>query len=294
LRATARQVRPDVVVDMIALTEAHARATLDLSRGGADRVVAISSMDVYRAFEVFDDPARGPLAPVPIREDDELRSTPSSSPRRDDAPPANRPPDYDKTAVERVLRQQSDVAWTLLRLSIVFGPGDAARRRTRPYVKRMSDARPAILMSHGLSRWVISRAYVENAAAAIAEAIVSDRAANRIYNVADAPALSELQWVQTLADAAGWRGRIVTVPDQRLPPELQPRGNFAQHLTLDTSRIREELGYREGVPLAEAVRRTVAWELANPPADVPVEAFPYSAEDAVLASERRAERAAGC
>ena len=44
-------------------------------------------------------------------------------------------------------------------------------------------------------------------------------------------------------------------------------GNHLQHLFMDSSRIRNELGYSEFVPLDEAIRRTVEWEKANPPED---------------------------
>lgn len=263
--ASTRDINPEVVLDMIALTEAHARATLEITRGRVRRLVAISSMDVYRAFEGFHSPVAGPVQPVPIGEDDELRST--LFPQREslNERPRDRPPEYEKILVERVLRDQSDVPVTVLRLPIVYGPGDIVRRRTLPYVKQMSDGLPEILISHGLSRWVVSRGYVENVASGIADALVNDGAADRTYNIADLPAVSELEWVRQLANATGWRGRVVEVPDESVPAGVQLQGNFAQHLVLDTSRIREELGYRERMPFDESVRRTVAWELANPP-----------------------------
>ncbi len=34
-----------------------------------------------------------------------------------------------------------------------------------------------------------------------------------------------------------------------------------------STRIRQELGYREPIPLDQALRRTIAWERAHPPAD---------------------------
>lgn len=286
LSEALRPLRPDVVLDMIALTEAHARATLQICGAASGRVVAISSMDVYRAFDVIHSPDAGPpLQPVPIDEDGELRANLYPARQASEDPrTADRPQEYEKILVERVLREQSVVPATLLRLPIVYGPGDTVRRRTLPYVKRMSDDRPAILMTRGLSRWVVSRGYVENVAHAIAEAIMNERAANRTYNVADAAILSEQQWAQKLADVAGWRGRIVEVPEGSVPPGVQFEGNFAQHLLLDTSRIREELGYYEPVALDEALRRTIAWELANPPAVLQRDAFPYDAEDALLAN----------
>jgi len=48
---------------------------------------------------------------------------------------------------------------------------------------------------------------------------------------------------------------------------------------MDSSRIRAELGYRESIDPGEALRRTVAWERANPPAE-PVD---FAVEDALIA-----------
>jgi hypothetical protein len=55
-----------------------------------------------------------------------------------------------------------------------------------------------------------------------------------------------------------------------------------QHVIVDSSRIRRELGYCEIVPRAEALRRTVEWERAHPPDSVPPEAFDYPAEDRAM------------
>jgi hypothetical protein len=50
-----------------------------------------------------------------------------------------------------------------------------------------------------------------------------------------------------------------------------------------TDRIRNELGYREVIPLEEALRRTIAWERAHPP-EHPFAKFDYPAEDAAAGS----------
>jgi nucleoside-diphosphate-sugar epimerase len=59
-------------------------------------------------------------------------------------------------------------------------------------------------------------------------------------------------------------------------------GNLEQHWSVDTSRIRSELGYREPVDLDDAIARTIAWERANPPSR-PLAAIDYAAEDAAIA-----------
>jgi hypothetical protein len=49
----------------------------------------------------------------------------------------------------------------------------------------------------------------------------------------------------------------------------------------DSTRIRTELGFAERVPVDEAIRRTIAWQRANPP-PIPMAVFDYAAEDAVI------------
>jgi nucleoside-diphosphate-sugar epimerase len=58
--------------------------------------------------------------------------------------------------------------------------------------------------------------------------------------------------------------------------------DFAQDWTVSSARLRDELGYPELVSLDEGLRRSVAWERANPLAELPIP-DEYAAEDAALA-----------
>jgi len=103
-----------------------------------------------------------------------------------------------------------------------------------------------------------------------------------IYNVAEQPSYSELEWATRVAAAAGWKGAFVVLPPDEMPPHLRMPGNLEQHWSVDTSRIRSELGYREPVDLDDAIARTIAWERANAPAR-PLAAIDYAADDAAIA-----------
>ena len=48
----------------------------------------------------------------------------------------------------------------------------------------------------------------------------------------------------------------------------------------DSTRIRRELGYREPVPLEEAISRTIDRERTQPPGEFILYPFDYAAEDA--------------
>jgi nucleoside-diphosphate-sugar epimerase len=137
-----------------------------------------------------------------------------------------------------------------------------------------------ILLEEGWAAWRSPRGYVENVATALALAAVSERAGGRIYNVAEAPAFSELDWANKIAVATGWNGKFVTLPRERMPGHLVQPGNSAQHWIADSTLIREELGYREPIPLYEAIHRTINWERSLPPGDSNPHPFDYASEDA--------------
>jgi nucleoside-diphosphate-sugar epimerase len=278
-------VEPVVVIDMVPLTEADAQAVMRLFKGLAERVVALSSQDVYRAYGRINGFEPGPPDPVPLTEDSPLRER--LFPFRNETPRASDDPyrwldDYEKILVERAVMNDPDLAGTILRLPMIYGPGDY-QHRLWPYLKRMDDERPGLLMNEQLARWRWTRDYVENTAAAIALAATDSRAAGRIYNLGEIPTLSIKEWIREIGQIAGWSGRVVTAPDYQLPEELKSRAGLEQHLDVDSTRIRYELGYMPPVARDEALRRTIAWERANPPSQINPAEFDYATEDAILA-----------
>jgi nucleoside-diphosphate-sugar epimerase len=285
--ATAlRALAPDAVIDLVLSSGRQARELMTVVRGATSRVVALSSCDVYRACGVLHGSEPGPIEPVPLTESSPLRA------RLQTYPPDRirmlqqlfgwLDDEYDKIPAEREVLRDPDLPGTVLRLPMVYGPGDPLHRFF-PMLKRMDDRRPAIGFEEKHAAWRSPRGYVENVAAAIALAATSDHAAGRIYNVGEAESLSELEWARLLATATGWTGDLVTLPADRTPAHLRAPGNLEQHWTTDTTRIRQELGYTEPIERDEAIRRTVEWERAHPPPIDP-RAFDYAAEDAAIRS----------
>ena len=111
---------PDVVIDCILSSERQAKGVMEIFRGVTRRVVAVSSQDVYRAYGIAIGRESGPLQPVPLTEDSDVRT------------PLNPYPDahlrsmrqvfpwidsyYDKIPVERVVLGDEKLAGTVLRL----------------------------------------------------------------------------------------------------------------------------------------------------------------------------------
>jgi len=289
LSASAQELRrfaPDVVIDFVISSGPQAENLMNIFRGSARRVVMLSSMDVYRAVGISHGTENGPLQEVPLTEESELR-------RRLHPYPAENmqhlrkifawvTDDYDKIPAERAVMNDQKLPGTVLRLPMVYGPGDPLRR-FYPVVKRILDGRRHIIFPETLARWRSPRGYVENVGAAIALAAADDRATRRIYNVCEEPSFSELEWARMIAAEMQWDGDFVMLPVERTPRHLLQPGNAAQHWTASSARIRQELGYQEPMPIQEAIRRTINWERDNPPAGALIAQFDYAAEDAALA-----------
>jgi nucleoside-diphosphate-sugar epimerase len=284
LASELTQLRPDVALYMTPNGEQDTRNVVATLRGKVRRLVAISSMDVYFAYDVLHGREPGPSDPAPLVEESQLRQQlyPHRSwPRRPDDP-AHLAHDYDKILAERIVLGDSELPGTVLRLPMVYGPGDPYHR---PFdvLKRMDDGRPALLIGNDSATWRVSRGYVENVAAAIALAVADDRATGRVYNVAEPDARSGAEWAQAIGTAARWQGQIISIAKDRLPAHLQDQLNRANPWVMDTTRIRQELGYSEPVDRETALRRTVAWERAHPPDPIDPAQFDYVAEDELLA-----------
>ena len=187
----------------------------------------------------------------------------------------------DMREAEETIMEMAELPGTLLRLPVIYGPGDFLHRLYGD-LKRMDDGRSAIIVQEDTATWRWSRGYVENMADAIALAVDKDKAAGCIYNVADSTALSTVEWIKAIGKAAGWRGKVISVPRDQLPEEMRTHIESEQHLVVDTRLIHSELGYSDVASIDQALARTVAWDRANPPDDDGVE-FDYTIEDMLVA-----------
>jgi nucleoside-diphosphate-sugar epimerase len=168
---------------------------------------------------------------------------------------------------------------TVLRLPAVYGPGDPYRR-LRPYIKRMDDRRPAILLETAHAGWRWTYGYVEDVAHAIALAVTNEQAVGKIYNIGETVVPTMAERVRRIAAIMGWSGGIVPLARDRIPPHLRAPYEPHQDLVFDTRKIRQELGFAETLSTDDGLRRTVEWERANPPLSGDPDPAEYAAEDA--------------
>lgn len=286
MKSEFERLSPQVVIDMFPYTEADAIALMNVFQSIAERVVAISSMDVYRAYAVFLQIEPTQLESVPLTENSALRQQLHLF-REMAERPLNAPADYEKILVERVVMNYPDLTGTIVRLPMVYGTQDPLNRLF-PYLKRMDESRPAIVLPESIAQWRGSYGYVENVAYAIALAATNERAKGRIYHVADAEVLTEAERLSRVGRVAGWQGKIVTVSTESLSTDWSLPYNTAQHWTVNTARIRQELGYSEVVPLEKALKTTIDWQRSHPPTEISPwtgkELLDYTIEDRILKS----------
>jgi nucleoside-diphosphate-sugar epimerase len=291
LSASSQELKrfaPDVVIDLVISSGSQAEELMNIFRGATRRVVMLSSIDVYRAVGISHGTESGPLQEVPLTEESELRHI--LHPYPPDSMTLLRKifpwvtDDYDKIPAERVVMNDRELPGTVLRLPMVYGPGDPLHR-FYPVVKRITEGRRHIIFADTLAAWRSPRGYVENTAAAIALAATDDRAARRIYNVCEEPSFSELEWARKIASEMQWEGEFVVLPVGRTPPHLLQPGNFSQHWAASSARIRHELGYEPPVAIEQAIRQTIRWERENPPTVALLAKFDYAAEDTAAAGQ---------
>ena len=280
-----RRLRPDVIVDVIAFTQAQAESLVAAFRGYAGRLVVLSSGDVYRANDILFRRVEGDVDPTPLVESSPLRerlypylgmSIPQRYGFHWDA--------YEKILVERTVMRERSLPATALRLPMVYGPGshDAAQRRFLTYLKRMEDGREAILLDERTARWRAPWGYTGDVSEAVRLAVASDQSVGEIFNVCESDGLDIRGWIQGLAAAAGWSGEVVTSNDPCPPPSFPRQLNLDQHLDMDTKKIRRELGYHETLSRREALEKTVAWDREHWPTEIDLAQFDYVAADVIL------------
>jgi nucleoside-diphosphate-sugar epimerase len=223
--------RFDIVVHMIAMGESDARAAVQTFRGRVQRLVVLTSGDVYRAYGRFTGIEPGPLEQGLLHEGSPLRSVLYPC-RKQSSSPADWTYHYEKILVEREVLGGSTLPVTVLRLPKVYGPGGNADLATVYSMRKHP-------------RWRWTHGYVENVAAAIVLAVTHPAAVGHVYNVGE-------EYTPPVAE------RLAGLPPSRIAADENSTYDFTQDIAYDTARIRSELGYCEPVPYEEGLRRTLA------------------------------------
>lgn len=246
-------------------TAEQVTAAAEAAAGGLSRYVFTSSVAAYGGG--LDHDEHDPLAP-PDHPDDYVRN---------------------KANTERALFELhagGDLPVTTLRPAFVYGPYNMFDREAFFWDRIVRD-RPVIVPGNGdrAMQWV---AAWDVARAAIAAAH-SGKANGAAYNLGTSPPVSQIEFVRTLARAAGRDVELVHVSRERIREAggglMAPPLYFGAYLdlppiTMRVERIGSDLGI-ELTPLEDGLRRTFEWYASQPRTEPD-----FSWEDGLLSSIR--------
>ena len=270
--ATLRRFRPDAVIDVSAMTGSDAIAALAALPEGP-RLVAVSSIDVYRAFASLG--AGTVTDAVPLTE---------TSPVRDGPPPDRAhvmegydydPSDYENLDVEAAYLARGAA---VCRLPMVYGPHDF-KRREGFVLRRVRAHRTQIPVGAGGFLW--SRGYAPELARGMRFAVEHPGAAGEVFNLCEAQCAPLRLWIEQIVASAGAELELVRVPDDALPDDLDITGDIAQHWLASAAKAADVLGWVHR-DAAECVRESVEWHMKHWPADD----IDVSADERALAASR--------
>jgi len=265
--------------DVVVASYGRLRAISEAVIGHTDRVVALGGTPAYQGwwFPEVNEPWG---YPVPV---------PESFPTESDRERGER--SWRVARAEREFFEHTgreDFQGCVLRVPYVYGPGQLVPREWS-IIRRILDGRDRILLPEG-GLALLTHGYSLNLAHSILLAVDHIDVANgKAYNIGDDQTLSLRQWVEVIARTMGEEVSVVSMPDiPGHPSTAITNHQHAHHRVMDTTAIQRDLGYRDMLPVLEALPATTQWYLDNPPRGTEVEAalqdpFDYAAEDAVLA-----------
>jgi nucleoside-diphosphate-sugar epimerase len=260
--------RPDAIVDTIASSAADRDAVLPHLPDVP--VVVLSSMDVYRFFELLHADDDTPM-PVPFDESGELRQGRYPYAGRDIGED-----DYEKLDVEPAYLERGA---SVLRLAMVYGPRDP-QTREEFVLRRVRAGRDRIPI--GPAATIFTRIHVDDVADAILAVIDRpDVAAGQVFNIGESGSYSMRAWMRLILEAAEHDAELVRVADDAIPPDMRLTGALSQHFITSSAKAMSLLNWTPR-PTAAAVASSVRWHLANPPTDR--DAPDVAADDAALGS----------
>jgi nucleoside-diphosphate-sugar epimerase len=169
---------------------------------------------------------------------------------------------------------------TIVRPTHVYGPLNTRNNETF-FFDRLARGRPILVPGHG--GWLRQFGHVEDLADAMAAMLGNPAAFGRAYNVMGEEAITQVGFVETIADVMQCPLTLVPAPTLR---DGKP-APFGQNLVYDchavhtTTRVRGELGLRPRYTLAAGLEQTLAWYRRE---GLDKRALDFGAEDALLRS----------
>lgn len=172
---------------------------------------------------------------------------------------------------------------TIVRPTHVMGPLNT-RNNEAFFMDRIWRGRPVLVPGHG--GWLRQFGHVEDLADAMAEMLRNERAYGQAYNVTGEETITQVGFVELIADVMGRPVRLHHVDPPVVAGPDRPGPMFGQNLVYDchavhtTHKLRSELGIRPRYTLASGLAQTWKWHQSAGLLDRPID---FTFEDHLLA-----------
>lgn len=270
----------DAVVHCIAFTEKHGQDLRQVFRGTKTRIVLLSSIDCYQAWQGLN--RKKDLAELPVTE-----TSPVSAERyywSDTDTKGDQRYSYDKNLLTDIVMagcEAGDYEATTFRLPLVWGPDDyQIMGRHGDFIRRILDNRPTIMLSDREQCQVYTYGYVDNLAAAIMHSLDQPVCNGTIYNIGEAKSRSRRRWLELYGETLGFTFDIRILPEELIRGDRAYRHAPPQHMLVATDLFARDTGFTPPVALSDAIHATFAYAKQNPTCLGPKP--DYDAEDALI------------
>ncbi len=260
--------------DLVVATYGRIRHVAEALVGRTGRFVAVGGFATYRGFIRPGDLFPAGL-PIPVHEDATLVA--SEEEQRFS---------WLMATTERAVLDAHPTA-AMFRYPYVYGPHQLVPREWC-VIRRILDGRRRMVVADG-GLALVTHGYAANLAHAVLLAVDQPEAsAGQIYNCGDDRQLTVAQIIERIAQVLGREIEIVSVPPALAFPSRALALGGTHHTLLDLTRIRDQLGYRDVVPVEAALELTTRWYVENPPEPGgPIERqlndhFDYAVEDELI------------
>lgn len=238
----------DTVIDTIAYTEADTLPLFVRLSDWGRRLVLLSSVDVYAAFGRVLGTESAAIDDAPLTELSPLRAS-----RYPYSATGGRHAEYDKIPLEEAARASAGMKTTIVRLPMMFGPGDP-RRRFQTVADALVNDRP-LRLPRSEAIWRMPLLYIEDAADGIAAACLHNQpVAHPLLLGAD----QHPRWAEHAAAFAVAAGKHL---DLSVDSDQMPK---RQNLVLDSTLTRTLLDWAPQTPPMDAYSQTWMWERELP------------------------------
>ncbi|MEW6299806.1 MAG: epimerase [Thermodesulfobacteriota bacterium] len=262
--------------DLVVATYGRIRFVAEALVGKTPRFIGIGGVACYRGYmDPYVNFPVGLKVPTPesaplVASEDELRFA------------------YLIAKTEEVVMQTHPTA-AFFRYPYVYGPYQLVPREWC-VMRRILDRRPYIILPDG-GLTLFTHGYAANLAHAVLLAVDQPEAsAGQIYNCGDETQLTLHQLVELITQEMNHRWEIICLPDAVAhPARALVMQETSHHKVMDLTKIKNDLGYKDVVPVEEAVARTVRWYVEHQPergGEVErrlQDPFDYAAEDELVA-----------